>query len=128
MHNVIKIMVMIASVCQILRQQKCRVVGEPSDNSDEYFRYLKMRQTQTDDKSSRQPSLQYLGDPPFKSNHSSNLAKLPFSSLRIIDDDMDDDGSFKWPLIEVTSSTRPRFQLKKDHCFVTRFDYRKILL
>ena len=123
MHNVIKIMVMIASVCLIFRQQKCSVEGkEHSDNSEDYFRYLKMRQRTTHDKSSQKPFPRYLEDQPFKLNHSSNVSKLPLSTVHIIDDE-NDDGRFKWPLIEVTSSTRPLFRSKKDHCFVTRFEY-----
>ena len=116
---------MIASVNLVFQQQKC-VARETSDNSEDHFRYLKMRQTAKNDKSTQKTFHRYLEDQLLISNYSSTTTKLPHS-FRIIDDDIDDDGSFKWPLIEVTSSTRPRFQLKKDHCFVTRFEYRKIL-
>ena len=131
MHNVIRIMVMIAAVCLFFRLQKCSVDGkEHSDNSEEFFRYLKMRQRTTHDKSSQKPFPRYQEEQLFKSNHSSTISKLPASSFHIIDDadndDDDNDGKFKWPLIDVTSSTRPHFRLKKDHCFVTRFEFKYI--
>ena len=115
---------MIASVSLVFQQQKC-VARESSDNSEDYFKYLKIRQTTQNDKSTQNTFDQSLEDQLFKSNYSSNTTKLPLS-FRIIDNDEDDDdGKFKWPLIEVTSSTKPRIRWKKDHCFVTRFDYAK---
>ena len=113
---------MIASVSLVFQQQKC-VARESSDNSEDYFKYLKIRQTTQNDKSTQNTFDQSLEDQLFKSNYSSNTTKLPLS-FRIIDNDEDDDdGKFKWPLIEVTSSTKPRIRWKKDHCFVARFDY-----
>ena len=70
MHNVIRIMVMIAAVCLFFRLQKCSVDGkEHSDNSEEFFRYLKMRQRTAHDRSSQKPFQRYLEDQLFKSNH-----------------------------------------------------------
>ena len=84
MHNVIRIMVMIAAVCLFFRLQKCSVDGkEHSDNSEEFFRYLKMRQRTTHDKSSQKPFQQYLEDQLFKSNHSSTISKFKFVEDKI---------------------------------------------
>ena len=115
---------MIASVNLVFQQQKC-VARETSDNSEDHFRYLKMRQTAKNDKSTQKTFHRYLEDQLLISNYSSTTAKLPHSFRIIDDDDEDDDGKFKWPLLEVTSSTKPHIHWKKDHCFFARFGYRK---